>query len=76
VTFLLSLKFIARRGTPSTALTGMDILHVIWIFRNHPRLAEECEQVSDPTDENLRATGMVRVQLDADGEVIELQNQS
>jgi hypothetical protein len=54
----------------------MGILHVIWIFRNHPRLAEECEQVSDPTDENLRATEMVRVQLDADGEVIELQNRS
>lgn len=73
--FILSLKFIARRGTPRTALTAMGILHVIWILRNHPRLAEDCEHVSDPTDENLRATGIVRVQLDTDRDVVELENQ-
>jgi hypothetical protein len=73
--FILSLKFIVRRGTPRTALTGMGVLHVIWILRNHPRLAEDCEHVRDPTDENLRATGIVRVRLDTDRDVVELENQ-
>ncbi|KAJ7198897.1 hypothetical protein B0H12DRAFT_1291944 [Mycena haematopus] len=42
---------------------GTGILHTIWLYRNHPELGRMLEQVEHPTDENLRAAGMVRTRL-------------
>ncbi|KAJ7198894.1 hypothetical protein B0H12DRAFT_1081476 [Mycena haematopus] len=44
-------------------IDGTGILHVIWLYRNHPELERMLEQVEHPTDENLRAAGMVRMRL-------------
>lgn len=46
----------------------MGLLHIIWLFRSHPELESQLEQVEDPTDHNLRDAGMVRVQLWSEGE--------
>ncbi|KAJ6488826.1 hypothetical protein C8R45DRAFT_929531 [Mycena sanguinolenta] len=46
---------------------GTGILHIIWLYRNHPSLKKMLEQVEHPTDENLRAAGMVRTRLLGDG---------
>ncbi|KAJ6488808.1 hypothetical protein C8R45DRAFT_1073986 [Mycena sanguinolenta] len=48
-------------------LDGTGILHAIWLFRNHPELQRLLEQVEHPTDENLRAAGMVQTKLVGDG---------
>ncbi|KAJ7823142.1 hypothetical protein B0H14DRAFT_2827074, partial [Mycena olivaceomarginata] len=44
-------------------LDGTGILHVIWLYRNHPELETLVEQVGQPTDQNLREAGMVRTRL-------------
>ncbi|KAJ7842487.1 hypothetical protein B0H13DRAFT_2365201 [Mycena leptocephala] len=44
-------------------IEGTGILHIIWLYRNHPALDRMLEQVEHPTDENLRAAGMVRTRL-------------
>ncbi|KAJ7214079.1 hypothetical protein GGX14DRAFT_542323 [Mycena pura] len=44
-------------------LDGTGILHAIWLYRNHPELETLLEQVERPTDENLRAAGMVKTRL-------------
>ncbi|KAJ7226849.1 hypothetical protein GGX14DRAFT_417491 [Mycena pura] len=44
-------------------LDGTGILHAIWLYRNHPELEARLEQVEHPTDENLRAAGMVKTRL-------------
>ncbi|KAJ7721331.1 hypothetical protein B0H14DRAFT_3170330 [Mycena olivaceomarginata] len=44
-------------------LNGTGILHTIWLYRNHPELETLLEQVEHPTDENLRAAGMVKTKL-------------
>ncbi|KAJ6537821.1 hypothetical protein B0H19DRAFT_1382511 [Mycena capillaripes] len=62
---LLSLRFMPGNDVPRTPLTRMGILEVIWLFRNHPWLAEELEQVDEPTNEALRTAGMIKVQLGA-----------
>jgi hypothetical protein len=41
----------------------MGMLHVFWLFRNHPKIADQLEQVEEPTTRNLRAAGMIRVRL-------------
>ncbi|KAJ6467400.1 hypothetical protein C8R45DRAFT_938739 [Mycena sanguinolenta] len=46
---------------------GAGILHTIWLYRNHPRLQQILEQVEHPSDENLRAAGMVQTRLVAEG---------
>ncbi|KAF7343753.1 hypothetical protein MSAN_01955900 [Mycena sanguinolenta] len=48
-------------------VTGTGILHVIWLYRNHPHLQQILEQVEHPTNENLRAAGMVRTGLIGEG---------
>jgi hypothetical protein len=45
------------------SLNGTGILHAIWLYRNHPELETLLEQVEHPTDENLRAAGMVKTRL-------------
>ncbi|KAJ6488814.1 hypothetical protein C8R45DRAFT_1143005 [Mycena sanguinolenta] len=47
-------------------IDGTGILHAIWLYRNHPTLDRSLEQVEHPTDENLRAAGMVQTRLIGD----------
>ncbi|KAJ6474239.1 hypothetical protein C8R45DRAFT_1160467 [Mycena sanguinolenta] len=42
------------------AVDGTGILHIIWLYRNHPQLNRVLEQVHHPSDENLRKAGMVK----------------
>ncbi|KAJ6450765.1 hypothetical protein C8R45DRAFT_1223984 [Mycena sanguinolenta] len=44
-------------------IDGTGILHVIWLYRNHPELNTLLEQVEHPTDKNLREAGMFRIRL-------------
>ncbi|KAF7359656.1 hypothetical protein MVEN_00689700 [Mycena venus] len=48
---------------PTRFFNGMGILHVFWLFHNHRELADQLEQVEEPITQNLRAAGMIRVQL-------------
>ena len=48
-------------------IDGTGILHTMWLYRNHPDLQELLEHVEHPTDENLRAAGMVRTRLISEG---------
>ncbi|KAJ7614512.1 hypothetical protein FB45DRAFT_255023 [Roridomyces roridus] len=64
VLFLLSLHFSVFRTTEDEEIiSGMGPLHIIWLYRNHPELEEQLEQVVDPTTSNLRKAGMVRTRL-------------
>ncbi|KAJ6529839.1 hypothetical protein B0H19DRAFT_1082946 [Mycena capillaripes] len=45
------------------AIRGTGILHTIWLYRSHPELEALLPQVDDPTDDNLRAVGMVATRL-------------
>ncbi|KAJ7883795.1 hypothetical protein B0H13DRAFT_2537894 [Mycena leptocephala] len=45
------------------SVNGTGILHAIWLYRNHPELDTLLEQVEHPTDDNLRAAGMVQTRL-------------
>ncbi|KAJ7195723.1 hypothetical protein C8J57DRAFT_1421444 [Mycena rebaudengoi] len=61
---LVSLLFIDLRR-PATRegeleVDGTGVLHMIWLYRNHPKLDTRLEQVEHPTDENLCEAGMVR----------------
>ncbi|KAJ7745211.1 hypothetical protein DFH07DRAFT_963429 [Mycena maculata] len=61
---LLSLPgSIFNTNTRDVPLHGTGILHAIWLYRNHPELEALLEQVDHPTDQNLRAAGMVRTTL-------------
>ncbi|KAF7292680.1 hypothetical protein MIND_01166200 [Mycena indigotica] len=41
-------------------ITTLNILQIVWLFRNNPQLAGlELERVATPTEDNLRAAGMV-----------------
>ncbi|KAF8214817.1 hypothetical protein K438DRAFT_2138348 [Mycena galopus ATCC 62051] len=71
---LLSMRFIPPRNRISSAsLTGLGILHLIWLFRNHPSLSNQLDQVDEPTNMALRSAGMIRVQLDAKAEEEEME---
>ncbi|KAF7344292.1 hypothetical protein MVEN_01720700 [Mycena venus] len=57
-----------REGSKSgefeeTDIDGAGILHVIWLYRNHPELHALLEQVDHPTNQTLREAGMVRTRL-------------
>ncbi|KAJ7610620.1 hypothetical protein DFH06DRAFT_171956 [Mycena polygramma] len=72
--FLLSMHFMTLDSISGTSLTGMGILQVIWLFRNHPWLSTQLEQVVEPTNKALRAAGMIRVQLVmSEGEATEMR---
>ncbi|KAJ7613452.1 hypothetical protein FB45DRAFT_1036388 [Roridomyces roridus] len=62
VLFLISLHFssIRKPTEDEEIISGMGPLHIIWLYRNHPELEEQLEQVVDPTTSNLRKAGMVR----------------
>ncbi|KAJ6474834.1 hypothetical protein C8R45DRAFT_1010680 [Mycena sanguinolenta] len=62
---LLLLVFVLSMGQRSQNLylTNMGFLQSIWVFEHHPELSDILEQVEEPTDDNLRAAGMVTVRL-------------
>jgi hypothetical protein len=45
------------------SVNGTGILHEIWLYRSHPQLDTLLEQVEHPTDDNLRAAGLVQTRL-------------
>ncbi|KAJ7889426.1 hypothetical protein B0H13DRAFT_1888050 [Mycena leptocephala] len=45
------------------SVNGTGIFHAIWLYRNHPELDTLLEQVEHPTDDNLRAAGLVQTGL-------------
>jgi hypothetical protein len=53
-----------------SALDGAGFLQAIWLYQHHPQLDKLLHQVDDPTEENLRRAGMVRVRL-ADAGMLE-----
>ncbi|KAJ6488783.1 hypothetical protein C8R45DRAFT_992857 [Mycena sanguinolenta] len=58
-----SLHFRNRRGPKETHVEGTGILHIIWLYRNHPDLETLLQQAEHPTDRNLREAGMVDTRL-------------
>ncbi|KAJ7204828.1 hypothetical protein GGX14DRAFT_569409 [Mycena pura] len=46
-----------------SAIDGAGFLQAIWLYQHHPQLDTLLHQVDDPTEENLRRAGMVRVRL-------------
>ncbi|KAJ7908230.1 hypothetical protein B0H13DRAFT_669910 [Mycena leptocephala] len=42
-------------------LSGTGLLHIIWLLRNYPEVADLVPQVADPTDHSLRARGWSRL---------------
>ncbi|KAJ6459305.1 hypothetical protein C8R45DRAFT_1031032 [Mycena sanguinolenta] len=71
VLLLVSLQFLdlrkSREHDADVAISGMGLLHAIWLYREHPELEKLLEQVVEPTDENLRRAGMVRMRLAGSG---------
>ncbi|KAJ6492145.1 hypothetical protein C8R45DRAFT_191925 [Mycena sanguinolenta] len=69
ILLLLSLQFVVLREKTEReddVITGMGMLHTIWLYRNHPQLETTLEQVIHPTDVNLRKAGMVQTRLAGD----------
>ncbi|KAJ7133326.1 hypothetical protein C8R44DRAFT_849457 [Mycena epipterygia] len=63
---LMFMSLWLQRGSEddnSVSINGTGIFHAIWLYRNHPELETLLEQVEHPTDDNLRAAGMVRTRL-------------
>ncbi|KAJ7215559.1 hypothetical protein GGX14DRAFT_443098 [Mycena pura] len=62
---LISLQYLQFRSDSrdGVRINGTDLLHGIWLYRHHPELATLMGRVENPTDENLRAAGMVSVRL-------------
>ncbi|KAJ7894917.1 hypothetical protein B0H14DRAFT_3640700 [Mycena olivaceomarginata] len=44
-----------------TLVGGTGILHIIWLLRTHPEVGELFPDVGEPTNQNLRAAGMVGI---------------
>jgi hypothetical protein len=44
-------------------IDGTGFLQAIWLYRNHPELEILMDQVEYPTEDNLRAAGMVQIRL-------------
>jgi hypothetical protein len=60
---LPSLLFEQGSDERNPSVNGTGILHTIWMCRNHPELDALLEQVEHPTDDNLRAAGLVQTRL-------------
>ncbi|KAJ7818542.1 hypothetical protein B0H14DRAFT_1371797 [Mycena olivaceomarginata] len=63
LTMLALASLRGRNEDDDLPVDGTGILHAIWLYRNHPELEILLEQVEHPTDENLRAAGMVKTRL-------------
>jgi hypothetical protein len=68
---LLSLRyflfFTSHKHEPGNLIDGTGILQVIWLYRNHPEVEIQLDQVDNPTEENLWEAGMVRTRLGGAG---------
>ncbi|KAJ7710620.1 hypothetical protein B0H17DRAFT_1324277 [Mycena rosella] len=51
------------RNEADFSVDGTSMLQSIWLYRKHPELEALLEQVEHPTNDNLRAAGMVRTTL-------------
>ncbi|KAJ6561866.1 hypothetical protein B0H19DRAFT_1259507 [Mycena capillaripes] len=62
---LLSLpsSLLHRGNDAKLPIEGTGLLHAMWLYRNHPELETLLEQVTHPTNDNLRAAGLVRTTL-------------
>ncbi|KAJ6481908.1 hypothetical protein C8R45DRAFT_1076052 [Mycena sanguinolenta] len=60
---ILVLLFSRDFGGSYPYLTSLGFLQIIWVFEHHPEIPDILEQVEDPTDDNLRAAGLVIVRL-------------
>ncbi|KAF8148724.1 hypothetical protein K438DRAFT_1989092 [Mycena galopus ATCC 62051] len=71
ILLLVSLQFLdfrkSREHDDDIAISGMGLLHAVWLYREHPELEKLLEQVVEPTDENLRRAGMVQMRLAGSG---------
>ncbi|KAJ7226844.1 hypothetical protein GGX14DRAFT_417477 [Mycena pura] len=63
ILMMLAMATLRSPSEDDLPLDGTGILHAIWLYRNHPDLEARLEQVEHPTDENLRAAGMVKTRL-------------
>ncbi|KAJ7144492.1 hypothetical protein C8R44DRAFT_973968 [Mycena epipterygia] len=52
-----------KKDEEDSPVDGTGLLHAIWLYRNHPELETLLEHVEQPTDDNLRRSGMVRTRL-------------
>ncbi|KAJ7164193.1 hypothetical protein C8R46DRAFT_1352016 [Mycena filopes] len=59
----LALPSILFSDAHDIPIDGTGVLQAIWIFRNHPELAELLPQVEHPTTDQLRGAGMIRARL-------------
>ncbi|KAJ7190090.1 hypothetical protein GGX14DRAFT_580122 [Mycena pura] len=65
---LLSLPFswqfgCGKNDRTDIPLDGTGILHIIWLYRNHPELDTLLGQAEHPNDDGLRRAGMVKTRL-------------
>ncbi|KAJ7605865.1 hypothetical protein B0H17DRAFT_1154178 [Mycena rosella] len=42
---------------------GTGLLHIMWLSQRHSKVITQLKQVQEPTNNNLRAVGMIKVQL-------------
>ncbi|KAJ7925476.1 hypothetical protein B0H13DRAFT_1863125 [Mycena leptocephala] len=68
---LCALAIISCHGPNSSTgvFNGIGMLHAFWLFRNHPGLVDQLKQMEEPTTDDLRAAGMIRVRLLGDSKV-------
>ncbi|KAJ6488811.1 hypothetical protein C8R45DRAFT_1097163 [Mycena sanguinolenta] len=71
VLMVVSLPLIRGFGSSNPPINGTGMLHAIWLYRDNPDLQRMMEQVEYPTNENLRAAGMVRTRLVRHGAIDE-----
>ncbi|KAJ7113136.1 hypothetical protein C8R44DRAFT_797239 [Mycena epipterygia] len=57
----LAIVFSWGIGKADISVDGTGFLHAIWLFRHSPELNSRLHQVETPTDNNLRAAGMVGI---------------
>ncbi|KAJ7318429.1 hypothetical protein DFH08DRAFT_1086636 [Mycena albidolilacea] len=64
---LLSLQYYLspqrHKHDPDHPIDGTGILQALWLFRHHPELETQLDQVENPTEANLREAGIVRTRL-------------
>ncbi|KAJ7488819.1 hypothetical protein FB451DRAFT_678936 [Mycena latifolia] len=63
ILFALGIKFWHIRGHLEPRLEGIGLLHIMWLTQKHPEVLDQLKQVDEPTDNNLRTVGMIKVQL-------------
>ncbi|KAF7377224.1 hypothetical protein MSAN_00142300 [Mycena sanguinolenta] len=49
--------------TPPSCLQSVGFLQTLWVYRHHPDLWEIIDHLEEPTDRDLRVTGLMNVRL-------------